>query len=1268
MLRFILRRIAVIPVALLLVNFLGYAYAHLVLPIRAARIPYLASLPDPGPLLPAYGEYLQGALHLDFGPLPGTELTLGEVILTASKASAGLLAIALTLSIVLGLSLGLWAVKVEPRRIARWLTLLTTTGLAMPSFYIGSLLLLATFYWVLQRGGDMIFPLSGFGWDLHLVLPTLALLARPTVQIAQMTAGLLETELGKRYIRTARSIGHLWQVIRRRHALRNIMAPVVLSIAASARLLMGELILVEWLFQWPGLGNLFAQALVPAQVMVRGFGNAFVFLNPPVVATVLTAFAAFFLLIDLVAAVLVRVLDPRLRAPEEGVGAADVISTQSGVRRRNWSLLIGGAIVFLIVVVAILGPSLAPQDPLEEHKMIQVEDGWEKAPFPIFTVPGFPLGSDERGRDLLSRLLWAVRPTMVMVAVVALVRLVLGTMIGLTAGWSTGRLGRLLDGLIGGGLAVPILMVALAAIAAVGLEVGVAAFIIGLSVTGWAETARIVREQTRLVRGQQYVEAAQALGLSDGRIMVQHVLRQIMPMVWMLLALEIAGTLMATAGLGFLGYYVGGDIWIEVEDWVTRRISGMPELGQMLATANTGVTSLRANSLPWGMVAVGSTVFTIVLGFNLMAAGLRQQLSLETARRRTVLTKIADRMGAWYHDSPLYALGGWLRRHWPRIAAAGAVLIVAIGAGAIWWRAQATKQSEVLGGVLEVPGGQFWAAEAYDPYGTRSVGVAGPADPKVLWRFSDPAGFAGGPAVSADGTIYIASRAAKLYALDANGDLQWEVKTTAGGVGTPALNAQGEIHVADREGGLSVYAPDGTLIWRFQSEAGDLATTGPVVAPDGMVYYGLGSIVQAVSPEGEGLWTAQTPAFHRTLAPWLSPESDLLFWQDVALATQDGSAVEMGIEEEVDEYLTGADGLTYLRVGHNVSRWEMTPSGAVILETTRWDPRSLGTLTSPTHAGVTPERVVWVFYTNPYEASRIAWLDPTGRVLGARRVAYGRGMVIAFGPESTVYLCGSEEPRGNPAPSCIALVRDSDDPLWQVPLGAGERVQGGAVVQDRLYVVANLVTMKEGSLVALGDEGAGKADATSAPEQEVVVAEVSPTPEPASGAPEATEPVTETAPVEPLDPSASETVTVTAVPAASEPQPIDSTAVTATAELAEPPTGQPVHAIWHTVQTGETPDSIARRYGTTWAAIVKTNNLVDPNQIYVGQKLKIPISKRSTGGTTPVCRLRHTVVQGESIWQIAGNYGASPYDVMRANGLTFQTARTLQPGTLLCIP
>lgn len=110
--------------------------------------------------------------------------------------------------------------------------------------------------------------------------------------------------------------------------------------------------------------------------------------------------------------------------------------------------------------------------------------------------------------------------------------------------------------------------------------------------------------------------------------------------------------------------------------------------------------------------------------------------------------------------------------------------------------------------------------------------------------------------------------------------------------------------------------------------------------------------------------------------------------------------------------------------------------------------------------------------------------------------------------------------------------------------------------------------------------------------------------------------------------------------------------------------------IVHTVQPGESLSSIARRYGTTWQAIAQANGLVNPNQIYAGQQLKIGVSSSdggTTGGSTG-CRMRHTVKQGEWVWQIARTYGADPYDILAANGLSVQTANTIYPGTVLCIP
>lgn len=319
MVRFILQRLLIIPLALILLVVLAYGYAHVVQWDYASRYPQLyyqlkVIRQRPESFTEAFPPYAQGLLKGDLGKLRNGE-DIAAVLGQAAGASLGLLTLALAISIPAGVGLGILATHGQRQHPARWMTLLATTGLAMPSFYIGSLLILGSVAYALwsRDGKGLPFPLAGFGWDRHLVLPTLALTVRPLVQIAQVTATTLTGELGKRYVVAARSFGHSWRRIKRRLALRNVLAPVVLTIAGSLRTLVADLILVEWLFYWPGLGRFLALALIPSSR--TNMATSPYLLEPPFVAALLTSVALLFLLTDFLAATLVRVFDPRLGAP-----------------------------------------------------------------------------------------------------------------------------------------------------------------------------------------------------------------------------------------------------------------------------------------------------------------------------------------------------------------------------------------------------------------------------------------------------------------------------------------------------------------------------------------------------------------------------------------------------------------------------------------------------------------------------------------------------------------------------------------------------------------------------------------------------------------------------------------------------------------------------------------------------------------------------------------------------------------------------------------
>jgi peptide/nickel transport system permease protein len=319
MFQFVLRRITIFPITLLIANFIGFAFAFTTAPIVASSNPYAAEASELPPILPIYFDYLLNVFKGDFGNTFTNEPVM-ETISRFGTASLGLIGIAMTISIIIGILLGRLAVRQSKSGVASWLTLISTIGLALPSFYIAILLIaifvLITIY-VMSSTAPPI-PFQGFGWDAHLILPVLTLTIQPTVKIAQVTAGLLSEEMGKQYVTAAMSFGHPFQIIKRKFAFRSILAPVVLTIAAALRIMIAELIIIERLFNWPGMGRLIS-------TLLSRHSASDDLLSPPMIAAILTVLVGTFLMIDFIATFISRLIDPRLRSDSElqfkGAGA-----------------------------------------------------------------------------------------------------------------------------------------------------------------------------------------------------------------------------------------------------------------------------------------------------------------------------------------------------------------------------------------------------------------------------------------------------------------------------------------------------------------------------------------------------------------------------------------------------------------------------------------------------------------------------------------------------------------------------------------------------------------------------------------------------------------------------------------------------------------------------------------------------------------------------------------------------------------------------------
>jgi peptide/nickel transport system permease protein len=216
----------------------------------------------------------------------------------------------------------------------------------------------------------------------------------------------------------------------------------------------------------------------------------------------------------------------------------------SGTRlaRHNPLAAIGVALVILFVLCAIFAPWIAPQDPAH----IDLPNRLERP------SAHHLCGTDELGRDILSRLIWGARISMFVGSSVVVGSLLLGLIVGSVAGYYGGRIDRFVNIVVMNAfLSFPGILIAIAFVAFRGP--GIFNLVLALSLGGWVGYARLVRGQVLAVREREFVEAARALGASDLRIVMSHILPNIIQPVIVQAAIGMAGAVLAEATMSFLG-------------------------------------------------------------------------------------------------------------------------------------------------------------------------------------------------------------------------------------------------------------------------------------------------------------------------------------------------------------------------------------------------------------------------------------------------------------------------------------------------------------------------------------------------------------------------------------------------------------------------------------------------------------------------------------------------------------------------------------------
>lgn len=274
--------------------------------------------------------------------------------------------------------------------------------------------------------------------------------------------------------------------------------------------------------------------------------------------------------------------------------------------RVDWRLLLPALPVLVAVVAAVGAPWVAPHSPVSGELSARLQPpAWQGGEL------ARPLGTDLLGRDVLSRLIWGARISLLIALSATLLGTACGTLIGLVSGYYRGRIDRVVTKLIDVQLAFPFVLLAIAVIAVAGPSIPV--LVVVLAIGSWVGHARIVRGITLSLREREYVQAAHALGAGTPRILFRHLVPEILSVIVVLATFDVGRIIILESTLSFLGLGVQPPT---------------PSWGSDLRDA-----AVYVRQAWWTATFPGLAVMVVVLGLNLVGDGLRD--ALDPRMRRT---------------------------------------------------------------------------------------------------------------------------------------------------------------------------------------------------------------------------------------------------------------------------------------------------------------------------------------------------------------------------------------------------------------------------------------------------------------------------------------------------------------------------------------------------------------------------------------------------------------------------------------------------------